>query len=72
MKRSYPRKPWFTDGQHSGFFDYYGDPIELIFVTIKGASHQVPQSKRAEAFQFFDDVINEKGMMKNRDKQMKE
>jgi len=29
----------------------------LTFVTFKGASHQVPQSKRAEALEFFTNVL---------------
>ena len=36
--------PWFTNGQHSGFVQLFGG---IVFTTFKGASHQVPQSKRA-------------------------
>lgn len=36
--------PWFTDKQHSGFEQIFSG---VLFVLVKGASHQVPQSKRA-------------------------
>lgn len=47
--------PWFTGNQHSGFHQLYNG---LLFTTFKGASHQVPQSKRAEAFQMFQSVLD--------------
>lgn len=46
--------PWFTDRQHSGFIQLYNG---ILFITVKGASHQVPQSKRAEAFNLFKMVV---------------
>jgi hypothetical protein len=36
--------PWFTDRQHSGFIQLYNG---IVFITVKGASHTVPQTKRA-------------------------
>lgn len=47
-------QPWFTNKQHSGFMQLFNG---LSFVTFKGASHQVPQSKRAEALEFFTNVL---------------
>jgi len=41
---SYIYHPWFTNKQHSGFIQIYNG---IIFMTVKGASHMVPQSKRA-------------------------
>lgn len=37
-------KPFFVNDQHAGWTQIYGG---LIFYRIKGASHMVPQSKRA-------------------------
>jgi|688.fasta_scaffold141115_2 hypothetical protein len=37
-------QPWFTDRQHSGFVQIYNG---IVFFTVKGASHTVPQTKRA-------------------------
>lgn len=48
------RNPWFTDKQHSGFEQIYSG---VIFITVKGASHQVPQSKRAESYNIIDSII---------------
>ena len=36
--------PWFTDQQHSGFEQIFSG---VIFISVKGASHTVPQTKRA-------------------------
>ncbi len=46
--------PWFTNSQHSGFEQIFSG---IIFITVKGASHQVPQAKRAEAFNLFDSIV---------------
>ncbi len=43
-------KPFFALNQHAGWTQLYGG---LLFVRMKGASHQVPQSKRAEAYELF-------------------
>lgn len=48
------RRPWFTNEQHSGFIENYNG---LSFITIKGASHQVPQAKRAESFNMLQSII---------------
>ncbi len=43
--------PWFAEGQHAGFrLDYTNN---LSYITVKGASHQVPQSRRAAALEMF-------------------
>lgn len=47
--------PWFTDGQHSGFEQIFSG---VLFVLVKGASHQVPQSKRADAYQLFESTVH--------------
>jgi hypothetical protein len=36
--------PFFTNNQHSGFHQLYSG---LVLTIVKGASHMVPQSKRA-------------------------
>lgn len=54
-KLFYLSVPWFTDKQHSGFMQLYSG---ILFVTVKGASHMVPQSKRAEAFNLFKQVLD--------------
>lgn len=45
---------WFTEGQHSGFHQLFNG---LLFIIFKGASHQVPQAKRAAAFGMFKDAL---------------
>lgn len=50
----YFSKPWFTDDQHSGFEQIYGG---LLYLTVKGASHQVPQAKRAQAYDLFNATV---------------
>lgn len=50
----YTMNPWFTDKQHSGFEQIYSG---VIFVTFKGASHQVPQTKRAESYNLIESVL---------------
>lgn len=47
--------PWFVEGQHAGFYQNY--TMNLRYVTIKGASHQAPQSKRAAAYQLFSSTV---------------
>ena len=42
--------PWFTLNQHSGFEQAFAGINLIIF---KGASHQVPQSKRPQSMQTF-------------------
>jgi hypothetical protein len=55
LKESYIYHPWFTGNQHAGFAQLYSG---LLFLTVKGASHQVPQSKREAAFQIFKDTLS--------------
>lgn len=50
--------PWFVNEQHAGFIQLYSG---VSFVLVKGASHQVPQSKRAEAFDLFHAVLTSQG-----------
>ena len=47
--------PWFTNKQHSGF-EYAFSGVNLII--FKGASHQVPQSKRPESYQVFGNILD--------------
>jgi len=55
LRESYIFHPWFTGNQHAGFAQLYSG---LLFLTVKGASHQVPQSKREAAFQIFQDTLS--------------
>ena len=48
--------PWFTNKQHSGF-QYAFSGVNLVI--FKGASHQVPQSKRPESYQFFGNILDQ-------------
>ncbi len=54
LVESYVYHPWFVGNQHAGFSQLYSG---MLFMTIKGASHQVPQSKREAAFQIFNDTL---------------
>lgn len=47
-------KPFFANNQHAGWSQIYGG---LLFFRMKGASHQVPQSKRAEAYELFKQAM---------------
>lgn len=47
LRESYLYGPWFVGNQHAGFSQLYSG---LLFLTVKGASHQVPQSKREAAY----------------------
>ena len=38
------------EDQHAGWSQIYGG---MLFFRVKGASHMVPQSKRAEAYHLF-------------------
>lgn len=50
-------QPWFAEDQHAGFKLDYTNNLSLIIV--KGASHQVPQSRRVAAFEMFKrEVLN--------------
>jgi hypothetical protein len=54
LRESYIYHPWFTLNQHAGFVQLYSG---LLYVTFKGASHQVPQTKRAASLQLFNDTL---------------
>jgi hypothetical protein len=54
LRESYIYHPWFVGDQHAGFSQLYSG---LIFITVKGASHQVPQTKRAASLQLFTDTL---------------
>jgi hypothetical protein len=43
-----------VNGQHAGFEQLFSG---INFITFKGASHQVPQTKRAEAYDMFFNVL---------------
>jgi hypothetical protein len=47
-----------VEGQHAGFEQLFSG---INFVIFKGASHQVPQTKRAAAFDLFDSIIKGHG-----------
>lgn len=55
LRESRPYDTWIVNKQHVGFYQLYSG---LIFTTVKGASHQVPQSKRLESLQLFNDTIS--------------
>ena len=43
-------QPFFANDQHAGFIQVFNG---VNFVIMKGASHQVPQSKRPESYVLF-------------------
>lgn len=55
LEEAYIYHPWFAGDQHAGFSQLYSG---LLFLTVKGASHQVPQSKRLFAYQLFSDALS--------------
>jgi len=55
LQESYLYTPWFTNDQHSGFQMVYSG---VVYVTFKGAGHMVPQTKRAEAYNLFKQVLD--------------
>jgi hypothetical protein len=55
LRKSYVFHPWFVGNQHAGFSQLYSG---LLFLTVKGASHQVPQAKREAAYQIFQDSLS--------------
>jgi serine carboxypeptidase-like clade 1 len=46
--------------QHAGFYQMYDNSFTVI--TVKGASHMVPQAKPKASFQLFYNFINNKGV----------
>jgi serine carboxypeptidase-like clade 2 len=55
LRESYIYQPWFVNKQHAGFSQLYSG---LLFLTVKGASHQVPQAKREAAFELFNNTLS--------------
>jgi hypothetical protein len=53
-----------VNDQHSGWTQVYSG---VVFSIIKGASHQVPQSKRAEAYDLFKQTLEAHGQFKARE-----
>ncbi len=55
--------PWFVGGQHhAGFYQVYDS---LTLITVKGASHMVPQTKPQASYQMFYNFINNKPINNN-------
>jgi hypothetical protein len=48
-----------VEDQHAGFQQLYS---KINFVTFKGASHQVPQTKRAASFDLFNSIVQGHGL----------
>ena len=46
--------PWFVGEHHAGFYQVYE---KLTLITVKGASHMVPQAKPKESYQLFYNFI---------------
>ena len=49
-------RSWKVDGQIAGYVQKYKQGI--VFVSVKGAGHMVPQDKRAQAYKMFTSFIN--------------
>ena len=49
-------RSWKVDGQIAGYVQKYKEGI--VFVSVKGAGHMVPQDKRAAAYKMFTAFIN--------------
>ena len=61
LSESKPYSSIFLDDQHIGFNQYYDG---IHFMLVKGASHQVPQSKRAAAYHIFESVVGQSGRLR--------
>ena len=48
-------KPWYYTKHHAGFYQEYE---KLTVITVKGASHMVPSTRPAQAYQLFYNFIN--------------
>lgn len=46
---------WYYGEHHAGFYQEYK---EVTVITVKGASHMVPSTKPAQAYQLFYNFIN--------------
>lgn len=51
---------WNVGDQHAGFYQMYENGFTVI--TVKGASHMVPQTKPKATFQLFYNFVNNKGV----------
>lgn len=47
-------EPWFVETHHAGFYQEYD---KLYLITVKAASHMVPQAKPIPAYQLFYNFI---------------
>jgi len=47
---------WHVDKHHAGFYQVYDGALTVI--TVKGASHMVPQSKPKQSYQMFYNFVN--------------
>lgn len=47
-------EPWYSGVHHAGFYQNYD---KLTLITVKGASHMVPQAKPKESYQIFYNFI---------------
>ena len=46
--------PWYVGEHHAGFYQVYE---KLTVITVKGASHMVPQTKPKQAYQMFYNFV---------------
>lgn len=46
--------PWYVGQHHAGFYQVYE---KLTLITVKGASHMVPQTKPMQSYQMFYNFI---------------
>ena len=51
---------WNVGDQHAGFYQLYANNFTVI--TVKGASHMVPQSTPKPMYQLFYNFVNNKGV----------
>jgi len=52
--------PWNVGDQHAGFYQLYENNFTVI--TVRGASHMVPQTKPKPMYQLFYNFVNNKGV----------
>jgi len=56
-KKTGELEPWFIGEHHAGFYQVY-DSLNVI--TVKGASHMVPQTKPEASYQMFYNFIHDR------------
>jgi serine carboxypeptidase-like clade 1 len=54
ITKSGDQEPWNVKGHHAGFYQIYS---RLTLISVKGASHMVPQTKPAPSYQMFYNFI---------------